>query len=264
MLHTIYKLTFPNGKVYIGQTRNFKERVYKHNYNSHDRNNKYYTKFLYKAIRKYGWENVTKEIIKRCKESRVDFWEQKFIKQFRSIDRKFGYNLDSGGNKQKIRSKSTIEKIIIKKRKPILQIDANTGKIIRSWDSATQAGKKLKLAESGIGKACAEKISYATCGGFIWIFKKDYSLELLKNKLIEAEIRRDRKLKKCYKPILQINKDTGEIIKEWEYMRKASKALGIKLSIISRVCAGNKIKDSKGFYYIPQTAGGFKWKLKNK
>jgi len=55
----IYKLTYPNNKVYIDQTKNIKERLYKHkchaNYN--DNNKK---QFCERTISKYGWENIKK------------------------------------------------------------------------------------------------------------------------------------------------------------------------------------------------------------
>lgn len=53
----IYKLTFPNGKVYIGCTCDTKQRwagagcFYRNN------------KKLYQAIQEFGWENIKREII---------------------------------------------------------------------------------------------------------------------------------------------------------------------------------------------------------
>lgn len=56
MDYCVYKLTSPNGKVYIGQTNNFNQRMIEHK-NCKKKNK------LYNCIRKYGWENFKKEII---------------------------------------------------------------------------------------------------------------------------------------------------------------------------------------------------------
>ena len=61
MVHYIYKLKSPNGKIYIGQTNNFSGRMAEHKSNSKWRKTK-----LYNSIRKYGWEAFTKEIIAEC------------------------------------------------------------------------------------------------------------------------------------------------------------------------------------------------------
>ena len=55
----VYRLTNTlTGKVYIGQTVNFKNRMCKHKSALSDPNT-----IISKAIQKYGWENFTKEII---------------------------------------------------------------------------------------------------------------------------------------------------------------------------------------------------------
>ena len=51
--------------------------------------------------------------------------------------------------------------------------------------------------------------------------------------------------------VLQIDKNTDEIIKEFSSLKEASEQTHITKSIICRVCNG------KG-----KTAGGFKWKYK--
>ena len=58
----IYKITNnDNGKIYIGQTTNsFEERMRQHKDQANNLNN---TNPLYCAIRKYGWDNFTKEIL---------------------------------------------------------------------------------------------------------------------------------------------------------------------------------------------------------
>ena len=57
----IYKATFPNGKVYIGQTtQTLENRKYQHRRDAIDLNRK--SPFFF-AIRKYGWENIKWEVV---------------------------------------------------------------------------------------------------------------------------------------------------------------------------------------------------------
>ena len=97
MEHIIYKLTSPSGKVYIGRTHNFQDRMAQHKYEAKT-NRKGFT--LYKAIRKYGWDNFTKEIIATAPtQETAQILEEALIKQFNSV--KKGYNdtyVGSGGN----------------------------------------------------------------------------------------------------------------------------------------------------------------------
>lgn len=84
----IYKTTcLINNKIYIGQS--------KHN------NDKYLGsgKLLLKAIKKYGKENFTKEILVETEDTQyiIDELEIHYIKEYNSTDRKIGYNLHKGG-----------------------------------------------------------------------------------------------------------------------------------------------------------------------
>lgn len=60
MKQFIYKFEFPNGKIYIGRTEDFNRRLAEHKRSAivHPKYSK-----LYKAINKYGWDNIKKEII---------------------------------------------------------------------------------------------------------------------------------------------------------------------------------------------------------
>jgi len=100
----IYSLIFPNGKVYVGQTKNFKSRMKQYE------RIKGCSVYVSKAVSKYGWENVKVKIEQFCSSETVDEWERFFITAFNSISPN-GYNLESGGNKIKILSEETIEKL---------------------------------------------------------------------------------------------------------------------------------------------------------
>ena len=57
--HIIYKLTSPSGKIYIGRTKNYKQRLSDHEHQAKSGVHRP----LYIAIRKYGWEAFKKEKI---------------------------------------------------------------------------------------------------------------------------------------------------------------------------------------------------------
>lgn len=85
--HFIYKLTSPSGKCYIGRTNNFFKRMAAHLNRSKSAEN-----FpLYNAVRKYEWDNFTKEIIDIA-DNEQDAKQKEFywIKFFNSF--KEGYN----------------------------------------------------------------------------------------------------------------------------------------------------------------------------
>lgn len=54
----------------------------------------------------------------------------------------------------------------------------------------------------------------------------------------------------CTKPVLQLDKVTGEVIREWECSADACRELGLVKSSISACCNGKR-----------NSAGGFKWRF---
>ena len=102
MIGTIYKLTSPSGKSYIGQTTNLKDgkRCF---YNP----NKYYSGHkLDNAVKKYGIENFKYEIVIQIVESdkfklrkKLDELEIYYIEKYDSYNN--GYNMTLGGSGSK-------------------------------------------------------------------------------------------------------------------------------------------------------------------
>jgi group I intron endonuclease len=92
----IYKITSPSEKVYIGRTKNFNGRMAEHKCNALTKkaNNS-----IYKAIRKYGWDNMKIEIICEVDALQSRNIEEELIRLNNSV--KMGYNdtyLGSGGD----------------------------------------------------------------------------------------------------------------------------------------------------------------------
>lgn len=92
MENVIYAAVFPNSKRYVGQAGNFKNRKREHKRCSL----KNTSLRFYKAVRKYGWDNIRWEILEFCTggmlNEREEFWvadQNSFIPN--------GYNMTPGG-----------------------------------------------------------------------------------------------------------------------------------------------------------------------
>jgi len=106
----IYKLTnLSNGKIYIGQSVNVEDSIYKHkmalkgNYHKNDH--------LQKAWNKYGKNSFKFELIKSCKTRYLDRFEKLYIRIYNSMNVGYGYNNENGGNLNKTLAPQTIEKM---------------------------------------------------------------------------------------------------------------------------------------------------------
>ncbi|MCD2345816.1 NUMOD3 domain-containing DNA-binding protein [Clostridium guangxiense] len=104
----IYKITnLVNNKVYIEQSVNIRKRWNQHvlelNKNIHP------NIYLQSAWNKYGEINFKFSILEET--GNLNEAEIKWIKYYSSNNRKFGYNLDGGGNKNKTISEETRRKV---------------------------------------------------------------------------------------------------------------------------------------------------------
>ena len=87
----IYKLTFPNGKVYIGQSNNLKQRQKEHKQFHKTQ------KYLQKACEKFNY-NYTFTILKKCiYQEQLNYFERIYIHKYNSIYPN-GYNIEAGNS----------------------------------------------------------------------------------------------------------------------------------------------------------------------
>lgn len=146
--NVVYKLTFPNNKIYIGQTTQY----LRYRLSAHCRDIDGTLKS--NAIQKYKEFKV--EVLYQGDD--LDNWEKIYIAKFKSIDYQFGYNLDSGGNLNKTHSTSTKEKIRLKslgnqKRLGAILSDETKNKISISNSGKTRSKEtKLKMSTIRQGK----------------------------------------------------------------------------------------------------------------
>ena len=95
----IYKYTNKiNGHSYIGQSIDIEKRQKTHLQRAYCKSEKNleYNKTFYCAIRKYGIENFTFEILKICSRDELNKWEKYYIKKYNTFHN--GYNEDEGGD----------------------------------------------------------------------------------------------------------------------------------------------------------------------
>ena len=86
----VYKHTSPNGKVYIGITSQKPNRRFR------DGKGYYNNKHFYNAIKKYGWDNFSHEVLfDNLTEEEAKLMEQFYIALYDSF--KNGYNRTLGG-----------------------------------------------------------------------------------------------------------------------------------------------------------------------
>lgn len=170
--------------------------------------------YLYQAMRKYGIENFNIEVLEECSNEELNIRERYWIKRFDSFG-KNGYNLTVGGD------------------------GADTTKhkeIFIMWDDGKSIGeiaKEVKYGRNAIAKILS---------GY-----QNYSIEESNRR---AHINSGRTMGRA---VLQLDKNTEEIINEYESLAAAERATGINHGNISIVC--NKKPGHK-------SAGGYKWKWK--
>lgn len=148
----IYKLQFSNGKIYIGQTKNLKRRLY--SYISKTENKGHFVK---KAILKYGLDNVNLEIIKICNCSEdLNESEIYYINLYDSCNLLKGYNLSFGGSSDKPSSQTILKKINSSKKIKVGQYTKD-GKLIKIFNSVREASRELNISDSDIHRSCKNK-----------------------------------------------------------------------------------------------------------
>lgn len=232
----IYKAEFPNGKVYIGRTKNFNNRIYQHIWNSKRVENNHIT--MYRAIRKYKPENIKWEILCECSDIKeMKEKEIYYIKLYNSTLEKFGYNMVCG------------DKEIYKKRENFE--DGYMVDII-----------KRKLKSNGhdpekyivIGEKLSEEIKNDYINNKFSIRKlvKKYKIskQRLTRFLISNNIHIDRDI--CiFTNSIHINDETtNKIIEKYKSgltIKKISEENNLTIMIVSRILNDSGVRKSKRF-----------------
>lgn len=199
----IYKIVNPKGNIYIGKTTRLKERI---------ANYKYCTgiseqKMIYNSIKKYGWENHIFEIIDQTTENNLSKLEIDYIDRYATYhyDNKNGMNLTKGGEGSSGRVDSPE---VRKKRADKIRGRKHTDQTKRLL-SDLKKGKPSHRKGVPCSEQTRQKISQANRGKI----KSQDTLQKIKNTRLINLINK-------HEAILQIDINTGEIIKEWVMLPK--------------------------------------------
>lgn len=231
-----------NGKKYVGQATNLevRQKAWK------NLNKPYAGKAINNARKKYGIDNFGFEILKECKDEELDYWEMYYIKEL-NTKVPYGYNMTDGGegmngytHSEETRKKLSeiVKKSYTEERKQYLR-EIQKGK-------RYSEESKHKMSEKAKGRKHSEetrkKISETHKGENNYMYGKHHTDEAKK-----------KISKTLSKSVLQIDKNTNEIITEFPSVREVQRELGFDFSSISACCR------NKPHY---NTAYGYKWRYK--
>lgn len=238
MKNCVYLFTnIKNGKKYVGQAFDGESRYKQHIRASFRQDgSRDYNCAFHNAIRKYGPENFTFEVLhSNLTKEEMDYWEIYYIKFYDTLVKNGkGYNISSGGsNGNNFAGKTPEEMEIIKRkigekskgRKP------NLGK--------TMSDKSKKKLSDSQKERLKDKTKCGMHGKKHTEESKQKNSESRKGKCVGAENGRARK-------VAQYTLD-GQFIAIYDCVKMAEEHIGV--SGVTGCCKGKR-----------KTCGGFKWK----
>ena len=200
---SVYLHLFPNGKTYVGITSRDPKRRW-NNGNGYHRQPK-----MARAIKKYGWSNVSHLILATdLSENEAIRLERFYIAWFDS--RVKGYNITAGGE--------------------------------GSFGIPCSAEKKAKISKANKGKP------NTTGGANLKAWQAKHGSWNKARKLSEEHLRKitEERRKRCNKAIIAFDPRTHLPISEYESCVAAAKAVGVSKNNISRCALGGR-KTSGGY-----------------
>ena len=259
-----------NGKKYIGITRIKVQKRW-----GYEGSNYKNCTYFWRAIKKYGWNNFSHEILfQNLTGAEASELEKVLIKTFKSSDKKYGYNIATGGActrgiKEETRKKfrdlgkgRTLSKEIRRKisehvpdrsgkNNPMYGVHLDKGRPIICLDngveykSVYEITSTLKLKEGGVRAVLAKRQN--STKGYHFVYKEEYDI----NNYYSLSINGGKEI---------ICTDTDEIFSS---IHDCAIKLGLNESSIVRVCKG-KIRSTKGFHFQYWEGKKFKKTFKGK
>ena len=226
MISGIYKIeNLINNYIYIGQSIDIPKRWREHKNAYQNPNSKDYNMVIYQAMRKYGIENFSFEIVEKCNIEALNEKEIYWIKHYDSYYH--GYNATLGGNENHIHLGRPIELYDLK------------GNYITTYPNITEAAKEIGISRNTIyGIIYGNRLS-----------AKDFQFKLQNDSTTMIKPYTNRQGGK--KIVLQKD-DENNIINQFESVNEAARQLNLDSSAISKCCRG-KLKHT----------GGYRWEYLN-
>lgn len=235
----VYIHITPSNKVYVGITS---QNPIKRWNNGLGYNRQMY---FYRAILKYGWDNIRHEIIiSGVSGEEAKHLEKYYISLYQANNPDFGYNLTSGGDgtlgfhhSQESRASISIKHTGKKRPKDVVERIASKN---RGRKMSEDSKRKMSEAKLNQSFETRQKISNALRGK---VRSTSHCLNI-------SKALKGRKNIWNNKAVLQYSKQ-GVFIKEWNTISEVSRLANISPGNIVACCKGRL-----------KTAGGFIWKYK--
>lgn len=219
--YKVYVHIFPNNKRYVGITRQEPQRRWQNG-------NGYKGQVVYEAIQKYKWHNIEHRILyDNLSKSAAEMYEKALIKEWKTTDRRYGYNVENGGNANKEIRYETRQKLS----------KSNKGHVPWIKGKRHSLESKIKNRNKHLGKQAWNKgIKFS---------------EESKNKMSKSkkELYKTGWLPSNTKKVVCIQ--TNQVFNS---SHEAARILGLNRSHITSCCTGNR--KSTGGYNFKYLEGG--------
>lgn len=150
----IYKIANTvNGKVYIGQSTNIKQRWSQHK--QHLNGGRHCNEYLQRSWDKYGKDAFEFILLAECRVDELDELEEYYISMYDSTNFKKGYNEKSGGNQCRLSERT---KAKMKKPRKAPRSKEHSAKLSASLKGRTPWNKGLKTPPEVKAKQSAKRM----------------------------------------------------------------------------------------------------------
>lgn len=165
----IYKITNKlTERVYVGQTKNFENRIKQHIRDSRRVDDIRGNTPLYEDARLIGWDNFSCEILEVCEEIKGNEMEAYWIKfYFNNSYNKSLFPITAFDPEYQKKCVPFLKEATDKMKKKVQQFDIE-GNLLKEFDGVREAGRYTGICHHTIQKVAKGHKNRKTAGGFVW------------------------------------------------------------------------------------------------